>query len=172
MRCFRPLTVVAVSGLALLACSGGPARSQDMLSGCQLVEGTLQCVPGLTEDPQQQIGILRKEIASDQKLNGAIQQRVSGLDGLVLAGQAVEGTLIWASLRASSLAGLPARAYHWYRRAPGESSWSLIPGANGVTYTPGPADVGRQLVVVVVVPQGGSVKRVSSAPFGPVLKAN
>ncbi len=172
MRRLHPLTLLALPGLALLACAGWPARAQDMLPGCQLVEGSLQCVPGLTGDPQQQIGVLRQQIGADQKLEGAIEQTVTGLAGVVLAGQAVEGNLIWASLRASSLAGLPARAYHWYRRAPGELRWSLIPGADGVTYLPGPADVGRQLVVVVVVPQSGSVKRVASAPVGPVLKAN
>ncbi|MGB7564459.1 MAG: hypothetical protein WBM08_06865 [Prochlorococcaceae cyanobacterium] len=172
MRRFRPLTLLALPGLALLTSAGWPARAQEMLPGCQLVGGSLQCVPGLTGDPQQQIGVLRQQIGADQKLEGAIEQTVTGLDGVVLAGQTVEGQLIWANLRASSLAGLPARAYHWYRLAPGERRWSLIPGADGATYTPGPADVGRLLMVVVVVQESGSVKRVASAQVGPVLKAN
>ncbi|MCP9849299.1 hypothetical protein [Cyanobium sp. Morenito 9A2] len=172
MIAFRFLSAGAVAGFMLLACSGHAVSAQTMLPGCQLVDGTLQCVPGLTADPQQQINVLRKTIASDQKLEGAIQQTVTGLDGLVLTGQAVEGNLIWASLRASSLAGLPPSAYHWYRIAPGESRWSLIPGATGTAYTPGSADVGRQLMVVVVVPQDGGVRRVSAAPIGPVLKTN
>lgn len=167
----RVALVLGAAGLTLLGPAAQLARSQDMISGCQLVEGTLQCVPGLTADPQQQIRILRQQIAQDQKLEGAVQQTVDGLDGLVLAGQAAEGGLLWASLRARSLAGLPASAYHWYRLAPGASRWVLIPGASGATYTPGPADVGSQLVVVLVVPQNGAFQRVASSTIGPVQKA-
>jgi hypothetical protein len=171
MVSFRSALVLGAAGLTLLGPMALPGRSQDMITGCQLVEGTLQCVPGLTADPQQQIRILRKQIGQEQKLEAAVQQTVDGLDGLVLSGQAAEGGLLWASLRATSVAGLPASAYHWYRLAPGESRWTLIPGATRATYVPVAADVGRQLVVVLVVPQNGTIRRVASAPVGPVLKA-
>ncbi|MFS6827816.1 hypothetical protein [Cyanobium sp. ATX-6F1] len=78
MRRFRPLTPLALSGLALLACAGWPARAQDMLPGCQLVGGTLQCVPGLTADPQQQISVLRQQIGADQKLEGRSSRPLTG----------------------------------------------------------------------------------------------
>lgn len=42
---------------------------QDLV-GCQLVEGTLQCVPGTTASPQQQIRILEGEIQRDRGLEG------------------------------------------------------------------------------------------------------
>jgi len=168
---FRSALVLGATGLTLLGPVALPGRSQDMLPGCQLVEGTLQCVPGLTADPQQQIRILRKEIAQQQNLAAAVQQTVDGLNGLVLSGQAAEGALLWASLQATSVAGIPASAYHWYRLVPGASNWTLIPGATGANYVPSAADVGNQLVVVLVVPQNNSIKRVASAPVGPVMKA-
>lgn len=51
----RPLLLLSL----LAAVSGGapagtPAAAQDLI-GCQLVGATLQCVPGVTESPQQQI---------------------------------------------------------------------------------------------------------------------
>ena len=54
---------------ALLLGTGllGPATagwSQDMV-GCQLVGASLQCIPGVTADPQQQIKIMRQEISND-----------------------------------------------------------------------------------------------------------
>lgn len=155
----------------LLALLPGAGSAQDLV-GCQLVDGTLQCVPGLTASPQQQIQIMRKEISTDIQLQGAVQQQINGLQALVLQGQAVEGGLLAATAAAdaqAALAALAAASFHWYRLAPGQSRWQLIQGAQGPTYVPTAADVGQQLLVVVVLKQGdGSVQRVPSAPTAPV----
>jgi hypothetical protein len=45
----------------------------------------------------------------------------------------------------------------------------LIETAQGTSYVPGPVDVGQNLMVVAVVNQNGQVKRIASAPVGPVL---
>jgi hypothetical protein len=166
VSCCAPLLAV---GLAL----GGfaaPVWAQDLV-GCQLVGASLQCVPGLTADPQQQIRILDQQIQGDLQVEGAVEQRIEGLSRLELAGQAVEGALLRAKAIGSG-SGLPsAKAYHWYRRSPGSSSWLLIPAVAGPTYVPRAEDVGQTLRVVLVVPQADGVKRVSSAPVGPVRRS-
>lgn len=145
-----------------------PTAAQDLV-GCQLVDGSLQCVPGLTASPQQQIQIMRKEISTDIRLEGAVQQQINGLQSLVLKGQAVEGGLLAATAATETLAALPAPAYHWYRLTPGQTRWQLIQGATGPSYVLTAADVGQQILVVVVVRQvDGSVQRVPSAATAPV----
>ena len=144
-----------------------------MLSGCQLVAGTLQCVPGVTDDPQQQINTLRQQIATDQKLENAVEQRIEGLSQLVLIGEVSAGSLLVANLAAGMpqdpLVQLPSGAFHWYRLSPGSSSWVLIAGASGPSYRLQPQDVGSQLMLVVAVktPQGS--KRQASAAVGPIV---
>ena len=145
-------------------------RAQDLV-GCQLLQGSLQCVPGLTADPQQQIRILEGEIRRDQALEGAVEQGITGMRQLLLQGEAREGQLLRASLDADAIAGLPPSAYHWYRRAPGRTSWELIAGAAGPTYSLGPGDVAYQVMVVVAVPSDGGSQRSASAPLGPVRAA-
>jgi hypothetical protein len=44
----------------------------------------------------------------------------------------------------------------------------LIQGANGTTYVPAPVDIGQSVMVVAVVNDNGTVKRVASQPVGPV----
>jgi len=144
------------------------AMAQDLV-GCQLVDGSLQCVPGLTASPQQQIQIMRKEISTDIQLEGTVQQRINGLQSLVLQGQAAEGGLLAATAVAQSQVALPITIYHWYRLTPGQTRWQLIKGATGATYSLTAADVGQQVMVVAVVQQpDGSVQRVPSAPTDPV----
>jgi hypothetical protein len=145
-----------------------PAGSAQDLVGCQLVGATLQCVPGVTESPQQQIRQLQQQISNDLLLEGAVQQRIDGLQQLVLAGQAAVGTLLTATAVADAQAAIPTAAYHWYRLQPGQRTWVLIEGANGTTYVPAPVDIGQNLMVVAVVNQNGVVKRVASSPIGPV----
>ena len=153
---------------SLLTLLPGDASAQDLV-GCQLVDGTLQCVPGLTASPQQQIQIMRKEISTDIQLEGAVQQQINGLQALVLRGQAVEGGLLAATAAADAQAALAAASFHWYRLAPGQNRWQLIQGAQGPSYVPTAADVGQQILVVVVLKQSdGSVQRVPSAPTAPI----
>lgn len=148
---------------AMLAIPTPRATAQDLV-GCQLVDGGLQCVPGLTASPQQQIQILQQQINRTQQLEGAVQQRIAGLQSLLLLqGQAVEGGLLAASAAADVLAAVPASAFHWYRLAPGQARWQLIPGASGPSYAVTAADVGQAILVVVALPQAdGSVQRLAS----------
>ena len=161
----RALPLLLALALPLVIPPAG--RSQDLV-GCQLVEGTLQCVPGLTADPQQQIRILEGQINRDQAMEGAVEQGIAGLRQLVLRGEAREGKVLQASLDADALAGLPASAYHWYRRPPGRMAWELISTASGPSYTLAAADVSYQVMVVVAVPSDGGSQRSASAPMGPV----
>ena len=175
-RRFRPvaaaLASTAVAGAAMLA-SSPRALSQTMLTGCQLVGGTLQCVPGVTADPQQQINDLRQQIGTDQQLENAVEQRIEGLSQLVLVGEIVEGSLLVANLGAGlpqdPLVQLPASAFHWYRLTPGSTKWVLIPGASGPTYRLQHQDVGSQLMVVVAVATPSGSQRQPSAVIGPIV---
>lgn len=158
-------TLLLAAGLVGLA----PSQAQDMLEGCQLVNGTLQCVPGVTADPQQQIRDLRQQISADQNLETAVEQQITGLQQLVLQGQAAEGKLLRATLTADALAGLPPSAFHWYRLAPGSQRWVLIQQASGPSYTLTAADVNARVMVVVAVPRSGGSQRQASPPLGPVM---
>jgi hypothetical protein len=153
------------ASLALLLIASGPAQAQDLV-GCQLVGASLQCVPGVTESPQQQIRQLQQEISSELQLEGAVQQQIDGVRQLVLAGSAAVGALLTATAVADAQAALPSARY---RLQPGQSSWVLIEGAQGTSYVPAPVDIGQQLMVVAVVNQSGVVRRVASQPIGPVL---
>lgn len=155
-----------------LGCTGlavwpGSLQAQDLV-GCQLVGATLQCVPGVTESPQQQIRQLQQEISTDIQLEGAVQQQINGLQQLVLAGDAAVGAVLTATAVADAQAALPQAKYHWYRLKPGQRTWVLIEGANGTTYVPAPVDIGQNVMVVAVVNDNGVVKRVASQPIGPV----
>ncbi|MFM2080730.1 MAG: hypothetical protein RLZZ219_1412 [Cyanobacteriota bacterium] len=163
-RCPR----TSLGALLLLTLGMAPdARPQDLV-GCQLVGATLQCVPGVTESPQQQIRQLDQQIADDSRLEGALQQRIDGLRQLELAGEAAVGALLTATAVADAQAALPGASYHWYRIQPGQRTWVLIEGARGTTYVPAPLDVGQRLMVVAVVNQNGVVKRLASQTIGPV----
>jgi hypothetical protein len=168
LRCTA--TRLLLVGVLGVAAAGGTAglRAQEMLDGCQLVQGTLQCVPGVSADPQQQIRDLRQEIATDQNLETAVEQQIAGLNQVVLQGEAAEGQLLQATLTADAMAGLPPSAFHWYRLQPGASRWLLISEASGPSYQLGPNDVGSQVMLVVAVPQGQGSQRQATAPVGPV----
>lgn len=168
------LLLAAALGAAIATAPG--TRAQTMLDGCQLVNGTLQCVPGVTADPQQQIRDLRQAIATDQMLENAVQQQIAGLQQLVLVGELSEGSLLMANLSAGlaqdPLINLPPGAFHWYRLPAGASQWVLINGATGPNYRLQSADVGSQLMVVIAVPAGGGSQRQVSPAVGPVGPAS
>lgn len=161
----RVLTGLALAAFMLPIAS----RAQDLV-GCQLTDdGQLQCVPGVSADPQSQIRALRQEISTDLQLEGAVQQQINGLQQLALAGQAAEGQLLTATLAADALAGLPPSAFHWYRLTPGSTGWVLIGGASGPSYRLQPADVNaRVMVVVAVTTPGGVSQRQPSRAVGPI----
>lgn len=143
-----------------------------MVQGCQLLNGTLQCVPGVTADPQQQIRDLRQEIAADQSMEVAVEQQISGLQQLVLMGELAEGSLLEANVAAGltqdPLINLPAGAFHWYRLPAGGSQWLLISDASGPSYRLSSADVGSQVMVVVALPSGAGSQRQASPAVGPI----
>lgn len=158
------LTMSSALGLALLA----PLRAQDLV-GCQLVDGQLSCVPGVSADPQSQIRALRQQINSDLQQESAVQQQIAGLQQLVLQGEAVQGAVLQATAAAEVLASLPPAAFHWYRRSPGASQWLLIDSAVGPSYILQLQDVSAQVMVVVAVPaQSGGSSRQASPAIGPV----
>jgi len=164
----RLLVPLLLSPLLVAPWLLAPGRAQDLV-GCQLIEGTLQCVPGITADPQQQIRILEGTIAADQKVEGAVEQKIAGLQRLELQGQASEGNLLRAVISADALASLPPSAFHWYRRSPKDSRWLLIVGASGSSYRLQAADASARVMVVVAVPAaGGGSQRAASVPVGPV----
>ncbi|MCP9881957.1 hypothetical protein KBY65_05630 [Cyanobium sp. Alchichica 3B3-8F6] len=165
---FAPLPLLlALAGAATPALML-PLQAQDLV-GCQLVDGQLSCVPGVSADPQAQISALRQQISADLAQESAVQQQIDGLQQLVLQGEAVQGQVLQATAVADLLAALPPQAFHWYRRTPGASQWLLISGASGPTYVLQPQDVSSEVMVVVTVstPEGGA-NRQASTPFGPV----
>jgi hypothetical protein len=163
----RAVQLLACLPLLSSAVVSVPAQGQDLV-GCRLVEATLQCVPGVDETPQLQIQQMQQQISTDIQLEGVVQQRIDGLQQLVLAGNAAVGAALTATAVADAQAALPSANYHWYRIKPGQRTWVLIEGANGTTYVPAPVDIGQNIMVVAVVKQNGQVQRVASQPLGPV----
>lgn len=158
---------------AALLVMAPPARTQDLV-GCSLVEGELSCVPGVSADPQAQIRALRQDIAVDLARQSAIQQGIDGLEALVLAGDARQGALLQAVGAATGLKDLQPQAFHWYRLRPGASHWIWIETAQGPTYQLTPADVGSQIMLVVVATDEtgvAGVRRQATAPMGPIAPA-
>jgi hypothetical protein len=98
-----------------------------------------------------------------------VEQRVAGLDQLLLQGEARQGALLRATARVDVLAALPPSAFHWYRLAPGRRHWQLIQGASGLSYRLTPSDVAYQVMVVVAVPTSGGSQRSVSQVVGPVM---
>lgn len=143
------------------------ARGQDLV-GCSLVDGQLSCVPGVSADPQAQIRALRGEIGATLAAESAVEQQIDGLENLVLSGEALEGGLLEASLESGLLAALPPTAFHWYRLSPGASSWVWIEMAQGPNYRLTAADVGSEVMLVVVSTTGSTSSRQATKPVGPV----
>ena len=91
--------------VALALASGLAVQAQDLV-GCRLVGASLQCIPGVTESAQQQISTFRDQISADLELEGAIQQQINGLQSLVIAGEAIQGGLLQATIQADANAAL------------------------------------------------------------------
>lgn len=145
-----------------------PASHGQDLVGCSLVDGQLSCVPGVSADPQAQIRALRNQISNTLSEESAVQQQINGLESLVLRGEAMEGSLLRAALVVGQLGELPASAFHWYRRNPGGSHWIWIETAQGPSYRLTAADVGGQVMVVIVQSDGSGPSRQASQPIGPI----
>ena len=167
----RRLPQLPAVGFALLVVLSPAAAHSQMMAGCRLVQGTLQCVPGLTADPQQQIQILDQQISNAEQQEGSIEQTIQGLEAIELRGKADEGALLTASLRGTLLKTVAPANYHWYQRSPGADRWVLIESASGPTFIPGAGNIGQSLMVVLTVSEADGVKRISSPPVGPVRPA-
>ena len=79
LRSIQPISMAyraaaSVCLLAWISLLPAATQAQGMLPGCRLEGGSLQCVPGLTADPQQQINVLNKEISTDVQAEGRIKQ--------------------------------------------------------------------------------------------------
>ena len=162
--------MLRVTSLCFALMAGVPlgASAQGMLPGCRLENGSLQCVPGLTASPEQQIQVLDGQIDQGLQQEGRLQQTIQGLKRFVLVGEAKEGALLKAelSLQATDVDELDV---HWYRRR-GQGNWTLVESGSGRSYRIGPQDHQDQLMAVLVVrDQDGSIKRISSNVIGPIL---
>ncbi len=162
--------MLRVTSLCLALMAGVPlgASAQGMLPGCRLENGSLQCVPGLTASPEQQIQVLDGQIDQGLQQEGRLQQTIQGLKRFLLVGEAKEGALLKAelSLQATDVDELDV---HWYRRS-GQGNWTLVESGSGHSYRVGPQDRQDQLMAVLVVrDQDGSIKRISSNVIGPIL---
>ena len=98
-----------------------------MLPGCRLENGSLQCVPGLTATPQQQIQVLDGEITRDQQAEGRIVQTIAGLKRFAVVGEARQKALLSAELAVDD-STIETLTIHWYRRST-NGHWQLIDSA-------------------------------------------
>jgi hypothetical protein len=101
--------------------------------------------------------------------SGALAAALS--EELLVNGNAEAGQLLVATAQFDAAIAVSQANYHWYRLAPGQRSWVLIESAQGTTYVPAAIDIGQQVMVVAVVNQNGTVRRVSSTPIGPIRAA-
>lgn len=157
-------SLVLVSWIHLFPVS---TQAQGMLPGCRLENGSLQCVPGLTADPEQQINVLDKEISTDLQREGHITQTIQGLKKFILTGEAREGQLLRAKfdLQANQINSVHI---HWYQRQ-GDGPWKLVADRSEETYRISEADRGAKVMAVMVVTTSdGDVRRVSSNVIGPI----
>jgi hypothetical protein len=153
--------------LAWISLLPAATQAQGMLPGCRLEDGSLQCVPGLTADPEKQINVLNQEISSDVQMEGQITQTIKGLKKFVLTGEAREGQILQAKfdLQADQINSVQI---HWYQRQ-GDEHWKLVSDLSEETYRISQADQGKQVLAVMVVEtSNGDVKRVSSNVIGPI----
>ena len=153
--------------LAWISLLPAATQARGMLPGCRLEGGSLQCVPGLTADPQQQINVLNKEISTDVHAEGRIKQTIQGLKQFVLIGEAREGQLIKTKF---DLQGEQINSVHihWYQRQ-GDGHWKLVSDRSEETYQISQDDQGSQIMAVLVVATSdGQAQRVSSNVIGPI----
>ena len=163
---FFPVVMLGAS-LATTLLTQSSGHGQGVLVGCRL-GATLQCVPGLTMTPEQQIKVLKQQIAKDTIVEGMVEQTIEGLRQFKLAGSARVGALLTAELDFNPDQFDEVRV-HWYRRLPGQTHWQLVGGVDSRSYRIGSDDVSGQVMAVVAMrPNGGAVMRQSSNVIGPV----
>ena len=160
---FRAMSIC----LTLVAAAPFGASAQGMLPGCRLENGSLQCVPGLTASPEQQIQVLDGQIDQGLQQEGHLEQTIEGLKRFALVGEAREGALLKAKLMLQG-AGVDELEVHWYRRGE-QGNWILIESASGNTYQISAEDRQSTIMSVLVVrDSNGKIKRISSNVIGPI----
>ena len=143
------------------------ASAQEMLPGCRLEDGSLQCVPGLTASPEKQIEVLDGEINQGLQQESHLEQTIEGLKRFVLVGEAKEGSILKTDLTLQA-ADLDELSIHWYRRN-ARGNWKLMKSASGNSYRVGPNDREAWIMAVLVVrDRNGSIKRINSNTIGPI----
>ncbi len=156
----------ALAGSLLLSTTS-PVRGQGMLPGCRLENGSLQCVPGLTTTPQQQIQVLDGEITNDQQTEGRIVEAIKGLQRFAVVGEAKQKALLRAVLELDD-STIETVTIHWYRR-PANGHWQLIDSASERTYTINSNDAGSSVMAVLTVTTNqGKVLKTNSNAVGPI----
>ena len=167
---FRTCLAVVIGGsLGMSGLLARPGLGQGVLVGCRL-GATLQCVPGLTMKPEQQIKVLKQQIATDQQTEGAIRQTIEGLREFELSGRTSVGSVLKASLDFNPDA-FEAVQVHWYRRLPGESDWQLVGKVDLRSYQLTSDDLGTTVIAVVAMqPNGKEVIRHQSNMLGPITQ--
>ncbi|QNI55712.1 putative conserved secreted protein [Synechococcus sp. BIOS-E4-1] len=153
--------------LTLMAAVPLGVSAQGMLPGCRLENGSLQCVPGLTASPEEQIQVLDGQIDQGLQQEGHLQQAIQGLQRFVLVGEAREGALLKAELTLQG-ADVDELDVHWYRRS-AQGNWKLVKSGSGHSYRVGPEDQQDRLMAVLVVrSRDGKIQRISSNVIGPI----
>ena len=167
---FRTYLAVVIGGsLGISGLLTSPGLGQGVLVGCRL-GATLQCVPGLTMKPEQQIKVLEQQIATDQQTEGAIHQTIEGLREFELSGRTSVGSVLKASL-AFNPDAFEAVQVHWYRRLPEASGWQLVGQVDESSYRLTSEDLGSTVMAVVAMqPNGKEVVRHQSNVLGPITK--
>ena len=163
------LAVVIGSSLGMSGLLARPGLGQGVLVGCRL-GATLQCVPGLTMKPEQQIKVLKQQIATDQQTEGAIRQTIEGLREFELSGRTSVGSVLEAKLDFNPDA-FEAVQVHWYRRLPEASGWQLVGEVDQRSYRLSSADLGSTVIAIVAMqPNGKEVIRHQTNVLGPITK--
>ena len=156
----------ALAGSLLLSTTSA-VRGQGMLPGCRLENGSLQCVPGLTATPQQQIEVLDGDITHDQQAEGRIVQAIAGLKRFAVVGKPRQRALLRAEL-AFDDSTIETLTIHWYRRS-ANGHWQLINSASERTYVISAEDAGRSVMAVLTVTTDqGKVLKTNSNAVGPI----
>ena len=165
------ITRILVGGSSLVLLAGidlSAAFGQGMLPGCRLENGNLECVPGLTTTPEDQIQILNDEIQASKQSETAIKQSIAGLKTFVLEGEAEHGSLLKARLMLDGNS-IEELHIHWYRRPALSRHWQLIKNAVGSSYQVESDDKNTSLMAVAVIKtNSGEVIRKNSNIFGPI----
>ena len=165
---FRTCFAVVIGGtLGLSALLQSHVRGQGVLVGCRL-GATLQCVPGLTMKPEQQIKVLEQQIVSDQQMEGAIRQTIQGLRKFELSGRTSVGNSLKVKLDFNP-DEFEKVQIHWYRRQKNASNWQLVGTVDEVSYKLTSADLGSTVMAVIAMqPDGKGVIRQESNVMGPI----